>query len=129
MAEPTWHLQGDYFENCNCTVLCPCIHDGRNTPTEGHCDVALAFHIETGRFNDTVLDGLNFLVAAWTPTVMGKGGWKTAMYVDERANDAQREALGQILSGTLGGPMSRWANLTETFLGTGYAPITYVQDG
>jgi hypothetical protein len=129
MAEPTWQLQGDYFENCNCTVLCPCIHDGRNTPTEGHCDVALAFHIETGRLNDTVLDGLNFLVAAWTPTVMAEGGWKTAMYVDERADAGQRDALGQILSGNLGGPMSRWASLTETFLGTSYVPITYEQEG
>ncbi len=81
MAEITWHLRGDYFENCNCTVLCPCIHDSGNAPTEGHCDVALAFHVEAGHVNETVLDGLNFLVAAWTPTVMGEGGWKTAMYI------------------------------------------------
>lgn len=73
MAETNWHLQGDYFENCNCTVLCPCIHDPRNAPTDGHCDVALAFHIESGRFNETTLDGLNFILAAWTPGVMGDG--------------------------------------------------------
>ena len=129
MAEITWHLRGDYFENCNCTILCPCIHDPRNAPTEGHCDVALAFHIEDGRFNTTVLDGLNFMVAAWTPTIMGEGGWKTAMYIDERADEAQREALGQILAGDTGGPMARWARLTETFLGTRYVPIAYTQDG
>jgi hypothetical protein len=51
------------------------------------------------------------------------------MSVDERADDAQREALGQILSGTLGGPMSHWASLTETFLGMGYVPMTYVPEG
>ncbi len=129
MAEVTWQLRGDYFENCNCTILCPCIHDGRNEPTEGHCDVALAFHIQDGRFNDTTLDRLNFVVAAWTPTVMGAGGWKTAIYIDEQANDMQREALGQILSGDMGGPMGRWAALTETFLGTRYVPITYAQAG
>lgn len=128
MAETSWHLQGDYFENCNCTVLCPCIHDPRNAPTEGHCDVALAFHIQEGRFNTTVLDGLNFLVAAWTPTVMAEGGWKTAMYIDERANAAQREALGHILSGKMGGPMERWMRLTETFFGISYVPITYIME-
>ena len=23
-----WTLQGEYFENCNCEVLCPCIVQG-----------------------------------------------------------------------------------------------------
>lgn len=127
MAEATWHLRGDYFENCNCTILCPCIHDPRNAPTEGHCDVALAFHIESGHFNDTALDGLNFILAAWTPGVMGDGGWKTAIYIDERSDDRQRQAFEQILSGNMGGPMERFSRMTETFLGTRYVPITYAQ--
>ncbi len=129
MAEATWHLQGDYFENCNCTILCPCIHDGKTVPTEGHCDVALAFHIENGRFNDTVLNDLNFMIAAWTPTTMSAGGWKTAIYIDEQANDTQRQALDQILSGDMGGAMQRFKMMTETFLGTRYVPITYTQAG
>ncbi len=49
--------------------------------------------------------------------------------IDERANTEQREALRQILAGDMGGPMARWARLTETFLGTRYVPITYTQDG
>lgn len=129
MAEPTWILSGDYFENCNCEVLCPCIHNPQAVPTEGHCDVALAFHITTGRFERTALDGLNFMVALWTPTVMGQGNWKTAVYVDERANDAQRHAFEQILSGKMGGPAERWMRLTATFLGTRYVPITYTIKG
>ena len=129
MAETTWSLKGDYFENCNCTILCPCIHNPQAEPTAGHCDVALAFHVHAGRCNDTVLDGLNFLVAAWTPTVMGQGDWKTAMYIDADANTAQREALSQILSGTMGGPMQGWMRLTGTFLGISYVPITYTSQG
>ena len=129
MAETTWHLQGDYFENCNCEILCPCIHNSRAMPTEGHCDVALAFHIEDGRLNSTVLDGLNFMIAAITPGVMGDGGWKTAAYIDERASAPQREALEQILSGKMGGPMARFMPLTEHFLGTRYVSITYRQEG
>ncbi len=129
MAEATWHLKGDYFENCNCTVLCPCIHNPLAAPTEGHCDVALAFHIENGRFNDLALDGLNFLIVAWTPGVMGHGSWKTGAYIDEQAQPAQREALAQILSGTMGGPMAPFMRLTEHFLGIGYVPISYTMEG
>ena len=129
MAERTWFLSGDYFENCNCEVLCPCIHNPQAAPTAGHCDVALAFHIDEGRFESTVLQELNFLVVLWTPTVMGAGRWKTALYIDARANEQQRQALAQILSGTMGGPAERWMRLTETFLGTRYVPITYIIDG
>jgi hypothetical protein len=129
MAETSWYLRGDYFENCNCEVLCPCIHNPRAEPTAGHCDVALAFHIDEGRLHNTALDGLNFLVVLWTPTVMADGGWKTAVYIDERTDALQRHAFSQILSGTMGGPAERWMRLTATFLGTYYVPITYVKEG
>jgi hypothetical protein len=129
MAEPTWFLAGDYFENCNCEVLCPCIHNPQAAPTVGHCDVALAFHIDDGRFESTVLNGLNFMAVLWTPTVMAQGNWKTAVYIDEQANAQQRQALEQILSGNMGGPAERWMRLTATFLGTRYVPITYTIDG
>jgi hypothetical protein len=129
MAEPRWSLSGDYFENCNCDVLCPCIHDSQAAPTAGHCDVALAFHIAAGHFDATTLNGLNFMVVLWTPTVMGQGNWKTALYIDAQATEPQRQALEQILSGQMGGPAERWMRLTSTFLGTRYVPITYIIDG
>jgi hypothetical protein len=129
MAGTTWYLKGDYFENCNCDVLCPCIHDVAAVPTQGHCDVALAFHIHDGRFDTTALDGLNFLVVAYTPGVMAHGDWKTAIYIDERADTQQRHALGQILSGQVGGPAQRWMRLTTTFLGIKYVPISYTIEG
>ena len=25
MAAKKWNLSGDYFENCNCNVVCPCL--------------------------------------------------------------------------------------------------------
>ena len=60
MAE--WHLSGDYFENCNCSVVCPCLVSKNapltSRPTEGVCDVAFIFHIEKGSFDGTALDGL-----------------------------------------------------------------------
>ena len=47
-----WRLKGEYFENCNCEVLCPCLLPGTlRAPTEGHCDMAFAFHIDEGDFS------------------------------------------------------------------------------
>ena len=24
-TQQKWHLSGDYFENCNCNLVCPCL--------------------------------------------------------------------------------------------------------
>ena len=125
-----WSLKGQYFENCNCEILCPCVLPvAPGAPTEGHCDVGLAFHIEEGDFNGVALAGLNFVVAAYTPETMGAGNWTTAIYVDERASEEQRHALDRILSGDIGGPMERWMGLTSDFRGTKYCGITFESEG
>jgi len=130
MAEERWSLQGDYFENCNCEVLCPCVVQGGPViPTEGHCDVAFAFHIEEGDYNGITLNGLNFVVAVYTPGNMGEGNWTMAAYVDRQADSDQREAIARILSGDVGGPAGRWMPLTTNFLGIKYSPITYEAQG
>src|SRR5262244_3366716 len=71
-----WHLSGDYFENCNCSVVCPCLVSKAppltSRPTEGVCDVGVIFHIENGRYGDVTLDGLNVALAIHTPGPMGE---------------------------------------------------------
>ena len=42
--KPHWTLAGEYFESCNCEILCPCLLLGAR-PTEGHCDVERDFGI------------------------------------------------------------------------------------
>ena len=129
-ANERWRLKGDYFENCNCDILCPCVLPVPGAPpTEGHCDVALAFHIDEGDFNGVSLGNLNFVVAAYTPGIMGAGDWTTAFYVDDRASPEQRRAIERILSGDIGGPMARWMGLTSDFKGTKYCGITYQSKG
>lgn len=126
MTTEKWYLKGDYFENCNCEVLCPCVLPvAPGAPTEGHCDVALAFHIDEGDFDGISLADLNFVVATYTPGIMGAGNWTTAFYVDERASAEQRRAIERIMSGDIGGPMARWISLITDFRGTRYCSITY----
>jgi hypothetical protein len=56
-AQVQWHFSGDYFENCNCSVVCPCIVSKAapltSRPTEGVCDLPLFFHIERGSYGST----------------------------------------------------------------------------
>jgi hypothetical protein len=124
-----WQLSGDYFENCNCSVVCPCLISPAppltSRPTQGVCDIALAFHIDKGSYGAVALDGLNLALIAHIPGPMGDGNWAAAIYIDERASDPQAEALGAIFSGAQGGPMAHLAPLIATHLGVKKVPITY----
>jgi hypothetical protein len=126
-------LEGEYFENCNCTVACPCVFSSQppfvSKPTEGACEVAFAFHIDRGSFGDTSLNGVNAAMIARTPGPMGDGNWKVALYLDERANQAQRDALQAILSGSAGGVMAGFVPLIGEVLGAKTVPITYSVNG
>ena len=134
MAPQTkWHLSGDYFENCNCDVVCPCLISTAAPftarPTQGECHVALIFHINTGDYGAVKLDDLNVAVVASAPGVMADGNWTVGAYVDERADDAQTAALGAIFSGTEGGPMAAFAPLIGTQLGPKKVRIEYAING
>jgi len=136
VAAPAWRIAGDYLENCNCVVLCPCIVGPRNArggplarPTEGYCDVPVVFRIERGRYGDTTLDGLAAAVVIHTPGPMGEGNWTAGLYLDERADGAQRAALEAIFGGAAGGPLGWAATLVATRLPTRLVPIRFETDG
>jgi hypothetical protein len=128
-----WQLTGDYFENCNCDVVCPCLVSTAQPmtarPSRGACDVVLVFHIDKGNYGDTRLDGLNVALAAHAPGPMADGNWSAAAYIDERADEQQTAALGAIFTGAEGGPMAAFAPLIETHLGVKKVPIRYTIDG
>jgi hypothetical protein len=130
MAETQWRIEGDYLETCNCDFLCPCISSNLQAePTHGGCKAALAFHVTKGHFGATALDDLSFVVAAQTPGPMIDGNWTAGLIVDERANDAQRDALTEIATGKAGGPMAVLAALIGNFAGVISKPIHIESDG
>lgn len=132
-AQTTWQLSGDYFENCNCDFLCPCLFNPAGPlaapPTKGFCDAALCFHVDTGRYGDTALDGLNAVAALHADGPMGGGNWSVALYLDDRATPAQRDALQAIFSGSAGGAMEAFAPLIGTVVGVKSVTISYTRDG
>jgi len=128
-----WQITGDYFENCNCDVVCPCLFSPNapltSKPTAGACEVAFGFHIDRGGYDATTLDGLNVAMIARTPGPMAQGNWSVALYLDERADEQQRQALQSIFTGAVGGPLATLTPLISTVLGAKTVPITFHKEG
>ena len=130
MATPKWQVEGQYYENCSCDYVCPCVPGQMQVkPTKDSCTFAMGFQIERGRFGEVPLDGLGFVVVAYTPGEMAKGNWSVGLVVDERATEAQREAITGIASGSAGGPMAALSGLVGKFLGAESAPIAFRREG
>jgi len=89
----------------------------------------VAWHIDQGRFGQIDLDGLNAVLAVHSPGPMLEVKWKVALYVDERANQSQRDALTQIFSGQVGGHLAGVAPLIGEVLGVKSVPIEYHSEG
>jgi len=120
-------IAGSFFEACNSDIACPCVF--LNPPTTDDCTLLLAWHIDQGRFGQIDLDGLNAVLAVHSPGHMMETKWKVAFYVDERANQNQRDALTQIFSGQAGGHLAGVAPLIGEVLGVKAVPIEYRSEG
>jgi hypothetical protein len=126
-TQMSFTVEGDYFESCTCQVSCPCIFLA--PATEDACDVLFAWHIEGGEMDGVRLDDLNVAMAVHSPKRMTDGGWKAALYLDERADEKQAKALGAIFSGQAGGHLANVARLIGTVTGVHSAPIRFERDG
>jgi hypothetical protein len=106
-----WRVAGSYFEACNCDAICPCRRQGGQKLTTGStygvCDFALSWQILDGRAGALGLSGLSVVLAGvYRDDEAGKP-WRVSLYVDERADAAQREALSGIFLGRWGGTPAR----------------------
>ena len=120
-----WMLRGVNYANCNCNYGCPCQF---NAPTShGNCEGVVCGHIEEGYHGDTRLAGLDWAWMFWYPGEVAEGNGRAQFVIDQRADDAQREALGRILNGEDTVPGATiFAVLSSTIselLETLYAPI------
>jgi hypothetical protein len=125
-----WRIEGQYFETCNCSFVCPCI--GSNlaaSPTEGDCKAAITMRIDKGQKDGVNLDGLSFIVLLHSPKAMIEGNITVGLIIDERATDKQAEAIGAIASGSAGGPMAALAPLVGRIAGIEKRPIKFEQSG
>jgi hypothetical protein len=101
-----WAIEGDYLESCNCEAICPCrmiggVPGGRST--HGECFGLLAWNIRDGRARDVELSGLGVALACRYDDDEPGSPWSIVLYVDERADETQRDALKRIYLGRAGG--------------------------
>jgi hypothetical protein len=100
---PTWHISGDWFDNCSCAVACPCTF--AQAPDNGLCESVLFWHVQRGQFGDIKLDHLSFVrVGRWEGDLWaGRAKGAAGIFIDERADERQADALQRIFGGQVGG--------------------------
>ncbi|SFL90935.1 DUF1326 domain-containing protein [Marinobacter zhejiangensis] len=109
MNHPDWRIEGFEFVNCNCDFGCPCQFNA--LPTKGNCQALGAVRIDKGYFGDTRLDGLAFAMTLKWPGAIHEGNGEAQAFIDENANEAQREAILAILSGETSEPGATFFNV------------------
>jgi hypothetical protein len=124
-----WNLTGSYSETCSCELMCPCNMSFDHGATYDFCRVTLAFNIRQGAVEGTDIGGRKVVLIADTPKVMTDGNWRVGVFIDDGATEAQFDALVQVFSGQLGGPMAGLAPLIGEMLGVQRAVIELEDDG
>ena len=129
MSDKTkWSLEADFLQACNCDYGCPCEFSA--PPTKGFCEGMVAWRINRGQFGGVKLDGLGLGLAVHWPKAIHQGNGTAAVFVDEKANSAQRDALLQIASGKAGGmPFEIIATTFAKILDPQFVPIHFNLNG
>jgi hypothetical protein len=84
-----WVIRGALTETCTCAVPCTC-NFGEQPSPHSYCYPFYSYHIDKGNYGDLSLDDLHF----------GSADLKSGrtMFIDERADERQREALRMIMA-------------------------------
>lgn len=121
---PRWHANGDWFDVCKCSIPCPC--EFAQAPTTGDCEGILAWHVRDGAYGDVDIGGLNVVALGQFVGSIFEGAKVTmGVFIDERANDRQRDALQMIFGGRAGGWPGEFAKTIGEVRGIEFAKIDF----
>ena len=122
-------MKADYVETCNCDFGCPCNFNG--FPTYGYCRALVLYHIQSGSFGNVKLDGLDAIVAVSWPKAIHEGNGTFQLFVTNTADQNQRQALVNILSGKAkgNGPFASFATTYKYVLDPQFVDINTKIDG
>jgi hypothetical protein len=119
-----YELEGRMLEVCTCKAICPCWVG--EDPDGGTCDGVIAWHIDDGTVDGVDVSGLTFAVVAHIPgNVLTPASWRVVAYVDAKAAPQQEEALLNVWTGKLGGPVADLAGLIGEVVAVERAPVTF----
>jgi hypothetical protein len=122
-----YQVQGRLLEVCTCNILCPCWVG--EDPDGGTCDGCLAWRIDAGTINGVDVSGRTIVAMVHIPGNILKGNWKAVLYVGDDATPQQQEAMLNVWSGKLGGPIADMAKLIGEVIAVERAPITFDVQG
>lgn len=117
----SYAIHGTFIEACDCYVVCPCWVD--DEPDEGHCTGLTAWSLAEGSVIGGVPVGGRTVVSVSTHSgprrVDGAGNPTTStyLYVDNRADEAERRELVRGFSGAFAGPLAALADVSGTVVG------------
>jgi hypothetical protein len=127
-ANAKWNFDADFIQACNCDYGCPCEFSA--PPTRGNCEGMVAWKITKGKYDNTPLDGLGLAMAVSWPKAIHEGNGIACVYIDEKANAAQRDALLQIAAGKQGGlPFEIIVQTFSAIHGPRFVPMQFKMDG
>ena len=103
-------VKGSYFEACNCEAICPCRSVGGRpggASSFGECFGALSWYVAEGHAGELDLSGLRSVLSIrYYDRVQPSTPWEVVLYVDDRAERGQRQALADIFLGRAGGTVA-----------------------
>jgi hypothetical protein len=118
-----YKVEGRLLEVCNCNVLCPCWVG--EDPDNGYCDGLLGWHVDKGNIEGVDVSGRTIVILGHIPGNILKGNWSVRIYIDQGATEKQKEALLNVWSGKLGGPIADMAKLVGEIVSVEKVPITF----
>lgn len=123
-----WKMKGQYLKNCNCLASCPCDTTGFPAP-HPFCEGMAGMNIQEGFFGEVDLSGLKWVASYHWPGALHEGNGTLEAFVDERASEAQRNALLTILTGQAGGTFFEiLAQIVTTVHGPHFVKIEWEYD-
>lgn len=123
----SYKIEGSLLEVCTCNVLCPCWVG--EDPDGGTCDGTLSWHVDKGNVNGVDVSGRTIAMLCHIPGNILQGDWNVRVYLDDKCTDAQRDALLDVWTGKLGGPIADMAKLVGRVDSVEKVPIQFVVDG
>jgi hypothetical protein len=122
-----YQLEGRLLEVCTCNILCPCWVG--EDPDGGTCDGLFAWHFDKGSVNGTDVTGRTFGWVGHIPGNILEGNWRIVVFVDDEATDEQQQALLDVWTGKLGGPIADLAQLVGEVVAVERVPIVFTVEG
>lgn len=99
-----YDLSGALLEGCTCNILCPCWVG--EDPDNGTCQSIMAWHFDSGAIYGVDVAGLTFAGVMDIPGNVLAGNWRAQVYMDDKSTPQQEEALLNLFTGKLGGPVA-----------------------